>query len=198
MPIEYGEQGYVRVKRGQNFCSMNLEVVAPFLNVSSLPAAPTTTKAPTTTMPTTKGTTLKSATVTQKPVTTIKKATTTPSKTTSTTTKATPAKATTTISSLMKGCPGGNGISTMNDVTRNYALKIFNGKRSEIAKGHFKMSNGNFAPAGKNIKRLIYNCTLEASAQKYADSCEKSYLPNTFNSALAFPYAINICFIQVY
>uniref|UniRef100_A0AC35FN15 Uncharacterized protein n=1 Tax=Panagrolaimus sp. PS1159 TaxID=55785 RepID=A0AC35FN15_9BILA len=189
---DWGEQGYVRVKRGQNFCSLNLEVVAPFLNVSvslttKTSAAATTT--PTTTKATTKGTTIKSATVTQKPaaVTTTVKTTTTIAKSTTTATKAT-----TTIPSTMKGCPGGNGLTTMNDVTRNYALKIFNGKRSEVAKGLFKMGNGNYAPAGKNIKRLIYNCTLEDSAQKYANTCEKSYLPNTFNSILAFSKAINI------
>lgn len=153
------------------------------LTTKASTATPTTTKA------TTKGTTIKNATVTQKPaaVTTTTKTTTTAKSTTTET------KATTTIPSAMKGCSGGNGFTTMNDVTRNYALKIFNGKRSEVAKGLFKMGNGNYAPAGKNIKRLIYNCTLEASAQKYANTCEKSYLPNTFNSILAFSKAINIC-----
>uniref|UniRef100_A0AC34F5W8 Uncharacterized protein n=1 Tax=Panagrolaimus sp. ES5 TaxID=591445 RepID=A0AC34F5W8_9BILA len=50
---DWGEDGYVRVKRGINFCYLTLEVAAPYLNVTTvLPSTPATLK-PTTTTPAT-------------------------------------------------------------------------------------------------------------------------------------------------
>uniref|UniRef100_A0A914YF74 Uncharacterized protein n=1 Tax=Panagrolaimus superbus TaxID=310955 RepID=A0A914YF74_9BILA len=139
---DWGENGYVRIKRGQNFCSMTTQVAAPFLNSTTpTPVTPATTP-PTTTAP-------------------------------------------------MSGCSAGNGVSTWNNAARYYALQLFNGKRSEIAKGTFVMSNGATAPASKNMNKLVYSCEYETAAQQYATTCNSSYLlGNTMAYSIAFPWVV--------
>uniref|UniRef100_A0A914PZT7 Peptidase C1A papain C-terminal domain-containing protein n=1 Tax=Panagrolaimus davidi TaxID=227884 RepID=A0A914PZT7_9BILA len=64
----------------------------------------------------------------------------------------------------------------MNDTARNYVLYHWNGRRSQIAKGQFQLRNGTFLPPGKNINKLVYNCSIEAMLKSY-DSTGKP--PNT-------------------
>jgi C1A family cysteine protease len=149
---DWGEQGYVRFRRGQNFCGMTLQVAAPYLNVT--------------------GTT-----------TTVKVASTT----TTTPPPSTPTPA------PMSDCFAGNGVTTMTNALRNYVLDVFNGKRSEIAKGIFQMKNGINAPAAQNMKKLVYNCTLEMAALNYINTCNGAYLlGNTYTTSLAFGSVVPI------
>ena len=97
----------------------------------------------------------------------------------------------TTTGAPLAGCAAGNGVSSMNNAGRNYALQLFNGKRSEVAKGTFKMSNGINAPAAKNINKLAYNCTFETAAHNYGSTCNSSFLlPGTLTYTIAFPWAV--------
>uniref|UniRef100_A0AC35FMQ2 SCP domain-containing protein n=1 Tax=Panagrolaimus sp. PS1159 TaxID=55785 RepID=A0AC35FMQ2_9BILA len=146
---DWGENGFVRFKRGQNFCGMTLQVAAPFLNVTS--GTTTTAKVVNTTTTTT---------------------TTTKAQTTTTTTAA-----------PMLGCPIGNGVTTMNNALRNTVLNVFNAKRSELAKGIFKMKNGIYAPAAQNMKKLAYNCSLETAALNYISTSLLVPINNTITMA---------------
>uniref|UniRef100_A0AC34G9G0 SCP domain-containing protein n=1 Tax=Panagrolaimus sp. ES5 TaxID=591445 RepID=A0AC34G9G0_9BILA len=93
----------------------------------------------------------------------------------------------------MAGCSAGNGINSMNNALRNAVLNAFNGKRSEIAKGIFKMKNGINAPAAKNMKKLSYNCNLETAALNYINTCNNAaLLGNTYTTTLAFGSVVSI------
>uniref|UniRef100_A0AC35F7Z4 VWFA domain-containing protein n=1 Tax=Panagrolaimus sp. PS1159 TaxID=55785 RepID=A0AC35F7Z4_9BILA len=69
----WGESGYFRFKRGQNFCGMTTEIVTPYLNISTTTSTTTTTT--------------KTPTTTTKPTTTTTTTTKAPTTTTTTTTK---------------------------------------------------------------------------------------------------------------
>uniref|UniRef100_A0A914QIB2 SCP domain-containing protein n=1 Tax=Panagrolaimus davidi TaxID=227884 RepID=A0A914QIB2_9BILA len=93
----------------------------------------------------------------------------------------------------MSGCSLGNGVTTMNNALRNTVLNVFNGKRSELANGIFKMKNGIYAPAAQNMKKLTYNCSLETAALNYISTCNSGTLiGNTYTTTLAFSTVVPI------
>uniref|UniRef100_A0A914YWT0 Peptidase C1A papain C-terminal domain-containing protein n=1 Tax=Panagrolaimus superbus TaxID=310955 RepID=A0A914YWT0_9BILA len=229
---DWGEDGYVRVKRGINFCYLTLEVAAPYLNVTTvLPSTPATLKPTTPTPATPKPPTTPVVTPPPQPPTTppttkiptrppIPATTSAPTRPTSTPTRAIPTRPPTTPppwtfpttpttprqpipvthsnnnqgqqQQQFQGCSSGDGIRTMNDVTRGHVLNSINGKRSEIAHGQLQLSNGKRLPPGHNIRKLNYNCTIEYYAQHYASTCQQPNVPGTHMVLLAFPYDISI------
>jgi hypothetical protein len=219
---DWGEDGYVRVKRGINFCYLTLEVAAPYLNVTTvLPSTPATltptTPTPATPKPTT---TVSPATPPPRPPTNPPTPPTRPTAPTTiptrpTTTRAAPIWPTTTLpprtpptttpsrrpdpvtnsnqQQQFQGCAsGGDGIRTMNDATRTHVLNSINQKRSEIAHGQHQLANGKRLPPGHNIRKLNYNCTIEYYAQHYANTCVQPNVPGAHMVLLAFPYDITI------
>uniref|UniRef100_A0AC35FEK7 SCP domain-containing protein n=1 Tax=Panagrolaimus sp. PS1159 TaxID=55785 RepID=A0AC35FEK7_9BILA len=115
----------------------------------------------------------------------------TTSSTTTTTTTTTTTKAPATTQPTMPGCPNGNGVTTWNTATRDFALKLMNEKRSQIANGTFVMSNGAIAPAAKNMNKLTYSCEYEIAIQNYMSTCKSFTLGNTFGFSLGFPWVVN-------
>ncbi|ETN84166.1 SCP-like protein [Necator americanus] len=81
--------------------------------------------------------------------------------------------------------PGGGtntmcrGNDAMTDEARNYVLDVHNSKRSLLARGeitngknsHYKLPTSSFMP------RMIYDCTTEAEAIKYARTCSFTKSP---------------------
>ncbi len=130
----WGEQGYVRVKRGQNFCGITSQVVAPYLNTP----APTPVPTPPPTPPPTSA------------------------------------------PSPFAGCPNGDGITSMTNTWREYILQRFNAKRSELARGVLQTIDrpSQIAPSAKNMKKFVYNCTLEALALQAMTTCGGLNSPN--------------------
>uniref|UniRef100_A0A915DC76 SCP domain-containing protein n=1 Tax=Ditylenchus dipsaci TaxID=166011 RepID=A0A915DC76_9BILA len=62
-------------------------------------------------------------------------------------------------------------VSTLTAAQQSIALESHNNYRSQLAKGQ-SLDNNNFTmPQGKNIYQLIYNQTLEDSAQLWANNC---------------------------
>uniref|UniRef100_A0A914W113 SCP domain-containing protein n=1 Tax=Plectus sambesii TaxID=2011161 RepID=A0A914W113_9BILA len=64
-------------------------------------------------------------------------------------------------------CPS----TTLTDTDRATMANKHNALRSTLAQGRAQTQIG-FAPAGKNIYKLQWDCTLEASAQAWANTCK--------------------------
>uniref|UniRef100_A0A914QDP9 SCP domain-containing protein n=1 Tax=Panagrolaimus davidi TaxID=227884 RepID=A0A914QDP9_9BILA len=121
----WGENGFVRFKRGVNWCNMTRSTHAVYL-------------APTSIRPST-----------NRPIT--------------------PIPSTSDPSTL--GCPNYDGITKLNSTWRSIILKAFNNQRSELANGKILSFNGTAFPKAKNMRKLVYNCSIEAALQEAAKSC---------------------------
>ena len=151
---DWGENGYFRFKRNQNFCDFGGHVDIPYVTPSGNLGMPTTIKpTPSTTM---------------KPVT---------------------------------DCQNYDGITGMNNTWRSVALHEFNLKRSELANGQLQTQNGTYLPKGKNINKLVYNCTLEKELEAAALSCDYTKFQNTgirisaFSNNILSKSSVLICLI---
>uniref|UniRef100_A0AC34FC17 Peptidase C1A papain C-terminal domain-containing protein n=1 Tax=Panagrolaimus sp. ES5 TaxID=591445 RepID=A0AC34FC17_9BILA len=121
---EWGENGFIRFKRGVNWCDMTRGIFSVYV-------APTVTPPPT------------------------NSPTAPPS-----------------LDPSTLDCPNyDGGILKMNSTWRNVVLKEFNNQRSQIANGKIISSAGVAFPKAKNMRKLIYNCSLEAEIQKAVESC---------------------------
>ena len=150
----WGENGYFRFKRSQNFCNFDGYVMIPYVKPSGNLGMPTTIKpTPSTTM---------------KPVT---------------------------------ECQNYDGITGMNNTWRSVALHEFNLKRSELANGQLQTQNGTYLPKGKNINKLVYNCSLEKELEAAALSCDYTKFQNTgirisaFSNNILSKSSVLICLI---
>uniref|UniRef100_A0AC34F1L0 SCP domain-containing protein n=1 Tax=Panagrolaimus sp. ES5 TaxID=591445 RepID=A0AC34F1L0_9BILA len=87
-----------------------------------------------------------------------------------------------------------DGFFSMNDEARSYALEYANMKRSKIAKNlaptnlihGYGYAN---APSASNMKKLVYNCSIETVAQLYASTClssSTSSYPGVFFGSAGF------------
>uniref|UniRef100_A0A7E4VA22 SCP domain-containing protein n=1 Tax=Panagrellus redivivus TaxID=6233 RepID=A0A7E4VA22_PANRE len=73
-----------------------------------------------------------------------------------------------------------DGIATsapFGSTDRGNILNVSNLYRAQLANGCAEQNGGTFAPAGKNIVKLIYNCTLELLAQSWANQCQLAGSP---------------------
>ena len=141
----WGENGYFRFKRFQNFCNFGGNLVIPYVKPLANLGMPTTIKpTPSTTM---------------KPVT---------------------------------ECQNYDGITRMNNTWRSVVLHEFNLKRSELAKGQLQTQNGTYLPKGKNINKLVYNCTLEKELEAAALTCDYTKFKNTGIRISAFRSTKNV------
>uniref|UniRef100_A0AC34FIA8 Uncharacterized protein n=1 Tax=Panagrolaimus sp. ES5 TaxID=591445 RepID=A0AC34FIA8_9BILA len=149
---EWGENGFVRFKRGVNFCNMTRSTHSVYL-------APSTTPPPT-----------------NRPIT--------------------PAPANPDPSIL--GCPNYDGITKLNSTWRSVILKTFNSQRSELANGKILAFNETAFPKVKNMRKLVYNCSIEAGLQEAAKNCSfnkirdfkwfASWGRNLYESGITAPY----------
>uniref|UniRef100_A0A914YIW7 Uncharacterized protein n=1 Tax=Panagrolaimus superbus TaxID=310955 RepID=A0A914YIW7_9BILA len=130
---EWGENGFVRFKRGVGFCNINRGATAVYLAPSSIKPS------------------------TNRPIT--------PSPTI--------------LDPSILGCPNYDGITKLNNTWRSVILKTFNNQRSELANGKILAFNGTAFPKAKNMRKLVYNCSIEAALQEAAKNC-------TFNNIRDF------------
>uniref|UniRef100_A0A7I5E758 SCP domain-containing protein n=1 Tax=Haemonchus contortus TaxID=6289 RepID=A0A7I5E758_HAECO len=73
--------------------------------------------------------------------------------------------------SLQNLCPGNTG---MTDTLRNAYLNKHNELRSSIARGTGAQRNGPIGPAppASNMEEMVYDCAVEASAIRHAQTCD--------------------------
>ncbi|KHJ88200.1 SCP-like protein [Oesophagostomum dentatum] len=78
------------------------------------------------------------------------------------------AQTTTDMTGTNDQCPGN---SAMTDQARDAVLKIHNKFRSSLAHGLEMDKLGEYAPKAAKMLKMIYDCDLEASAEKHAEEC---------------------------
>ncbi|KAK5965276.1 SCP domain-containing protein [Trichostrongylus colubriformis] len=121
---------------------------------TAAPAEATTTTSTTAAIETTTTTTTEEATTTS---------TTTTTSSTTTTTNGLPENP-----AINQICPSN---TRMNDRIRTVALNATNYRRSRLAQGLVRKNNGNLLPPATNMRRLVYDCTLENSAKASVERC---------------------------
>uniref|UniRef100_A0A915AA53 SCP domain-containing protein n=1 Tax=Parascaris univalens TaxID=6257 RepID=A0A915AA53_PARUN len=73
-------------------------------------------------------------------------------------------------------CPN----AKMSDADRSTIVEQHNRLRSELAFGRAKTVDGGFAPSGKNIYKMTWDCGLEDRSQQWADRCTFAHSSSDF------------------
>ncbi|XGW02238.1 hypothetical protein V3C99_014349 [Haemonchus contortus] len=61
----------------------------------------------------------------------------------------------------------------MNDRLRGLAKEAHNYRRGRLARGLVFNKRGKYLPMAANMRQLVYNCTLEEMADRFARSCQR-------------------------